>query len=168
MKSGKVKAFTIMELTIAMLISAIAIGISYAIFLIVSHSYQSYVTKNMRVSEAQRLDATMRMDFDRGLLVSKDTSGIKIQFPSGQVIYKFDTASVVRITATSDTFKVKTDSIGFSFEGKAFSEYQTPGPQNRIDQLDVTTLLENQKITYHYHKIYSSADLINIDVHAIH
>ncbi len=168
MKRGKVKAFTIMELTIAMLISAIAIGISYSIFLIVSHSYQSYLTKSAQVATAQRLDAVLQRDFDRGLLVSKDTSGIKIQYPSGQVIYKFDTAFVVRKTATSDTFKVKTDSLRFSFEGKAFSEYQTPGPQNRIDQLDVTAFLEKQKITYHYHKIYSSANLINIDVHAIH
>ena len=168
MKRGKVKAFTIMELTIAMLISAIAIGITYSIFLIVSHSYQSYLTKTAQVATAQRLDAVLQRDFDRGALILKDTSGVRIQLPSGQVKYQFDTAFVIRKTATNDTFKVKTDSVTFSFEGKELTANGEAGAQNPLDELYLSVILEKQKITYHYHKVYSSANLINIDANAIH
>jgi len=157
----KVAAFTIIEVTIAMLISALVIGMTYSIYLIVSKSYQSFNLKNDTMAVVLRLDEWLHKDFDRSEAVWKDTSGIAMQYPGNTVRYKFDTAYVVRIGVRTDTFKVKTDTVNTLFEGKAISEFKSAGDQNRIDQLDLSLILQNQKITYHYHKVYSSANLIN-------
>jgi len=161
MSVKRIRAFTIIEVTIAMLISAMVIGITYSIFLIVSRSYQSFNTKNDTMAVVLKLDELLRKDFDRSLAVWKDTSGIEIQYPGNRVRYKFDTAYVVRIGVRTDTFKVKTDTVNISFENQPIDELKIIKEQNRIDQLDVSLLFQKGKITYHYHKVYSSANLIH-------
>jgi len=156
----RIRAFTIIEVTIAMLISAIAIGITYTAFLIISHSYSTYDVKNKDMSNVLRLDELLRKDFSRALIVVKDTNGIALRFQLSVVKYKFDTAYVVRISGIADTFKVKVDSVKTLFENTAINETGTDDEQNRIDLLGLSLNLHHRQINYHYHKIYSSADLI--------
>jgi prepilin-type N-terminal cleavage/methylation domain-containing protein len=161
MNSKTVKAFTIIEVTIAMLISAIVIGITYAVFSVINQSYNSFNKKNEHMAEVLLLDKLLRKDFEHAVLIIKDTSGIAFQSPDKSVRYKFDTAYVVRIGQISDTFKVKTDTINASFENEIVNDPASSKEENRLDQLDLSIVLQNEKITYHYHKIYSSVNLIN-------
>ncbi|HZX59365.1 MAG TPA: prepilin-type N-terminal cleavage/methylation domain-containing protein [Mucilaginibacter sp.] len=167
MNKGRVKAFTIIELTVAMLISAIAIGITYTIFSIISRSYGSFNKKNEHMAEVSRLDELLRKDFERSELVLKDTSSIAFQSLNKMVRYKFDTAYVVRIGLITDTFKVRTDTVNTLFENEIVNEPALLKEQNRLDQLDLSIALQNEKITYHYHKIYSSTNLINRNPDAV-
>ena len=54
--NNKLQAFTIMEVTIAMLLSAIVIGITYTVFSIVSRSYRSYTNKHEEMNRLLLLD----------------------------------------------------------------------------------------------------------------
>lgn len=170
MKLSRLAAFTIMEITIAMLIAAIAIGITYTVYLTFSKSYQSYTTKHQAIATVLTLDELLRKDFNRAVLIQRDTGGIVVQFADHAVRYSFDTAFIVRtvLAVKADTFKVKSDSVAMSFENNTVTGLSPDKEQNRIDQLDISLLLEKEKITYHYRKEYSSADLIHRKSHAVH
>ena len=48
-----------------------------------------------------------------------------------------------------------------TFEGKAIDDSGTGAEDSRLDELDIQLTLQKEKIPYYYHKIYSSANLIN-------
>lgn len=164
----RIRAFTIMELTIAMLISAIVIGITYTVYSIVSHSYNSFSGKSEDMALVARLDEWLKKDFDRAEIILKDTAGIVLHKNGELIKYKFDGDNVVRIGLKTDSFKIKNDSVSVLFENKIVSESTTSDEDKRLDEMDIQLLLQNEKITYHYHKVYSSANLIVRKPDAIH
>jgi len=168
MNKHRVKAYTLMEITVAMLVSAIVISITYSAYSIVSRSYIAYKTKNDRLAVLERLDELLKRDFSHADSILKTDNGILV-FSSGDSInYELDTAFVTRVSTIIDTFKVKTTDAVTSFENTPVTVSSPDKKQNRIDDLDFTLLFENEKIPYHYHKDYSSANLIERNPNAIH
>jgi hypothetical protein len=168
MINKRIAAFTIMEVTITMLISALVIGITYSIFAIVSRSYQAFHRKNEEIANVLRLDGVLRKDFDRGELILKDSTGIGIVKPSGLIHYAFYPDYVLRNGIKTDTFKVKTDSVSTFFENTPINDVSPDKEQNRLDRVDIPVFLQNEKFTYHYSKIYSSENLFIRKPDAIH
>lgn len=168
MINKKIPAFTIMEVTIAMLLSAIVIGLAYTIFSIVTRSYHSYQLKHEGMATVLRLDELLQRDFERAEIILKDADGIALKNGSYLVKYHFNPDYVLRTGIVTDTLKVKTDSVSLSFEGKIISSQDNDEEQNRADQLEITVMFEKEKIPYYYHKIYSSENLINRKSNAVH
>jgi len=157
----RIPAFTIMEVTIAMLLSAIVIGITYTVFSIVTRSYHNYNLKHKGMAGMLRLDELLQKDFERAEIILKDTDGIVIKSPAHQIRYRFYSDYVLRIGPAVDTFKIKNDSLVTSFESKVISATGINDEQNRLDELSIQLNLQNEKIPYYYHKTYSSVNLIN-------
>src|SRR5882724_100995 len=103
----KIPAFTIMEVTITMLISAIVIGITYTAFSIIARSYQSFDSNHKDMAVVLRLDELLQKDFNRAEIVMKDTDGIALKDSSRIIRYRFNPDYVLRIGIVADTFKVK-------------------------------------------------------------
>jgi Tfp pilus assembly protein PilE len=164
----QVQAFTIMEMTITMLVAAILIGITYTSYSIISKSYLSFTTKNTEMAGLETLDKLLKRDFDRAELIKKDTSGILLESPGHIVKYEFMPDFIVRTSGRLDTFKIKTVEFTTLFEGLPVNEVSSSEEQNRLDQLDIILLFQTEKIPYHYHKQYSSANLIQRKPDAIH
>jgi len=164
----KIRAFTIMEVTIAMLLSAIVISITYAVFTIVTHSYHSYQRKHEDMAAVLRLDELLQKDFEHAEIITKDTDGIAFKNGALQTKYRFYKDFVLRTGAITDTLKVKTDSINTSFESITVNTIGTTKEENRIDEFTMLVTLHKEKIPYYYHKIYSSVNLINRKHHALH
>jgi hypothetical protein len=166
----RVAAFTIMEITVAMLISALVIAITWTAYLSFSKSYQSYNKKHEDMAVVLTLDEVLRKDFDRAEMIRRDSSGMVVQFADHTIRYAFNTAFVLRTVPAvkTDTFKVKSDSLSMSFESIPVNEVSEDKEKNRIDQLDLSFFLEKEKIPYHYRKTYSSADLIHRKNYAVH
>jgi len=163
------RAFTIMEVTIAMLISAIVIGITYTVYSIISRSYNSFNTKNEEMAVVIRLDELLQKDFDRSECISKDTAGITFQTANNNLVkYKFDRDYVLRIGLITDTFNVNPDTVNTFFETNAVDEIGERAEKNRVDELNLTLTSQNGKITYHYLKVYSSENLFNRKPDALH
>ena len=150
-----------MEVTIAMLLSAIVIGLTYTVFSLVTRSYQSYQTKHRQMATLLSLDGLLRRDFDRVELILKDTDGIVLANKNNLIKYRFYPDYVLRKGIATDTFRLKTDSIAMSFEGKTIDSSGTGEEDSRLDELDMQVTLQKENIPYYYHKIYSSANLIN-------
>jgi hypothetical protein len=114
-----------------------------------------------------RLDELLQKDFNRAEIVMKDTDGIALKDSSRIIKYRFNPDYVLRIGIVVDTFKVKTDSVGMAFENTMINEMKVDEEDKRLDELDLNITLQNEKIPYHYHKIYSSANLINRNPNAV-
>jgi len=161
MISKKVPGFTIMEVTIAMLLSALVIGISYTVFSLVTRTYRTYQLKHQEMANVLRLDELLQMDFGRAEVILKDTDGIALKNSNRVIKYSFYPDYVLRRGITVDTFRVKTDSITISFENKPLDDLKDIEEDNRMDELAMLISLQKEKIPYYYHKIYSSVNLIN-------
>jgi hypothetical protein len=167
MITKRIPAFTMMEVTIAMLLSTIVIGITYTVFSIITRSYHSYNLKHEEMATVLRLDELLQKDFDRAEIVLKDTDGIAMQNKDGLTRYRFYGDYILRVGLSTDTFKVKNDSVITSFESQVISSVERSAEQNRLDELDIQFTLQKEKIPYYYRKIYSSENLINRNPHAV-
>jgi prepilin-type N-terminal cleavage/methylation domain-containing protein len=169
MNGHRIKAFTILEVSITMLIAAILIGITYTAFTIINKSYSSFNTKNKDMAELELLDELLRKDFDRAELIQKDQNGIIFKKADLTLIkYEFNPAYIIRISGRIDTFKFKTEGFATLFEGQPLNEPGASEEENRLDELDINLLFGNEKIPYHYFKQYSSVNLIQRNPNAIH
>jgi len=167
MNRKKVRAFTIMEVTISMLISAIVIGITYSAYTIIRQSYAIYQTKNETLAVLSRVDQLLTRDFAHAELIVKTPDGVLLSSPSDTVSYVFNPDFVVRVAAVTDTFRVQNGGLSTLFENQQLSEISTVNEQNRIDELTFFIVLKNGNIPYHYHKQYSSVNLLERNPNAI-
>jgi Tfp pilus assembly protein PilE len=153
----KLPAFTLMEVTISMLIAAIAIAITYTAYRIISNTYVGYTRKQDRVAAFTELDKLLKMDFQNADHLTATEHGIRLQTVSGLIIYQFDSAAIVRnqFALRLDTFKLPVKLIRYSFE-----QQEAPTDQP-IDQLDLKLQLEDQDVDLVYTKQYSSQNLFN-------
>lgn len=161
MKQPKLNAFTILEVTVTMLVSGILIGMTYTIYVIVSRSFTSFRQKNDKISVVVNLDHVLARDFDLADTILKDTDGILVKKPAGNIKYAFYPDFITRESVKTDTFKVQCTAVTTSFEDIPLNDLQTDNEKNRIDGLDFVLLFDGKQIPCAYRKIYSSADLIN-------
>ena len=157
---NKVRAFTIMEVTITMLISAVLIGIAYTSYSIIIKSYNSFNNKNSTLAVLYNLDHLLRRDFDRATIISKDQSAIAIRQDTVLITYEFYPDFVTRKSTRIDTCKVQTGGLMANFENAPVMGLAGSGELERIDELLFNVQSEKEKILYHYTKIYSSENLL--------
>lgn len=155
-----------MEVTVAMLIAAIAIGITYTVYSIVVRSYGAYNTKNKDMAVLIRLDELLKKDFEQADLISKSGNHILFKNTDKLVDYNIEPEFTIRISGITDTFKVTIKDINTTFENTPVTGSTEDDEQNRIDELNLTILFEAKTIPYHYHKQYSAASLIQRKVNA--
>lgn len=167
MNKHKVKAFTIMEITVAMLLAAIVIGITYTAYSIISQSYIAYHNKNEDMAGLVRLDELLKKDFSHADTISKVDNGILCKIDTIGITYEFQPEYTVRHSTIIDTFKLKTADVNTLFENQPITEINNIPEQNRLDELDITVLFHNEKIPYYYHKQYSSASLAERNPNAV-
>ncbi len=167
MTRHRVKAFTIMEVTVAMLIASIAISIAYTVYTIVVKSYNSYNIKNSDMAVLVRLNELLKTDFEHADIILKDQKSIIFKNADRLVNYDVEPDFILRISTITDTFKVKTQEFNTTFENAPVTEIANEEEPNRIDELQLNLLFENKKISYYYHKQYSSLNLIQRNVNAV-
>jgi Tfp pilus assembly protein PilE len=168
MNKQKVQAFTILELTITMLITALLIGVAYASYSIIVKSYRSFNLKNEDMGVLISLDHVLKRDFDQADVILKTSDGITLKSEQKIIKYTFNPGFITRESVKTDTFKVETQLVQTSFETTAVNDIQDTEEQSQLDDLTFSLLYQNEKIPYHYHKSYSSVNLIKRNPNAIH
>ncbi len=168
MDKHKVKAFTLLEVTITMLITALLIGLTYTSYGIIVKSYRSFTAKNEATVVLVNLDHVLTRDFDKADMVLKEDNGIVLKSDQNLIKYSFNATSIIREALKADTFNVQIQNLQTSFEHSPITEVQEMEDQNRIDELTFTLLYQNEKIPYHYRKRYSAVNLIQRNPNAIH
>ena len=163
----KVYAFTIMEVMVTMLITALLIGVVYTSYSLILKSHHSFTTKNEDMADLLTLDHLLKKDFDQAEVISKETDGIIITNKERLIHYLLKPDHLIRYAIRTDTFKVAVQDILTSFENVPLEEIQSIEEQNRIDELAFTVSFHGERISYHYHKIYSSENLMQSKQNAV-
>jgi prepilin-type N-terminal cleavage/methylation domain-containing protein len=162
MNRHRVKAFTIIEMTVAMLISAMVIAFTYTAYSILSKSYSVFINKNRDMETVIQLDRLLRKDFSKAGAIYKTENGLTLKDSSNMVSYEINENGVIRKGIVTDTFKVQISQPLATFESRPIATSVDHSGANLIDDFSFTLLFRNEKIPYHYHKSYSSENLIQI------
>jgi Tfp pilus assembly protein PilE len=163
----KLPAFTIMETMIVMIVAAILIGFTYTAYLLVSQSYMAFSAKNKALQTTLTLDKLLKKDFAQASLITRENHHLVFKTDSIVTDYAFLPDYITRTKGMTDTFYVKSMNLITGFENLQ-TDSTAADPPPRVDDLQLTILLQKIKIPYHYHKLYSSENLFPSSTYAIH
>lgn len=151
----KLPAFTLMEVTIAMLIAAIVIAITFTTYRVVSGSYFNFNRKQEKVAMLTTIDKLLKQDFIKAKSIVKTADGVFFEINDGIVTYSFKDSYILRdqFSLGIDTFKLQVNDLNFSFENEVAEEGQ------EVDLLSFKTQLDGDLIPLQYLKLYSAQDL---------
>ena len=175
-----VPAFTVMEVTISMLVAAIVVAMAYSAYGIIAKSWLGFTEKNRQMAVVLCLDELLRRDFEKATLVEQEQGGILISGGERFVQYQIGPEQVLRISSITDTFKIKPLNLQACFEGKpleqgqdllGFEQALSQGPGTvagskegpLIDEITFSVSLQNAVIPFHYKKKYSAESLMAIN-----
>ena len=165
----RIKAFTILEVVISMIIAALVITIAYTAYQIIHRTYEAHHLKNAQMAVLLRVDELLKKDFSRSILIRREADGLSFSDSSGTVRYTFASGYLIREGISADTFRVATAQVSLQFEGRALPDYPATDPEaERADELSFNALYDQEIIPYHYRKQYSSENLITRKPDAIH
>lgn len=150
-----IKAYTLMEMTVAMLLAAISITICYSAYGIVSGYFISFQQKNNQAQEVLMFTHTFERDLQRCKLVLRVEDGIELQCDSVNVNYHFAGKYILRVLGElkTDTIRLEHTPLVTFFEGSEVNIIDT------IDRIDVSVVLAQKSMPLQFRKNYSSANL---------
>lgn len=156
----RVKAFTILEMTIAMLITAIVIAFTYTTFSILKRTYADFHEKNRQTTELLQLDHVLKRDFFKSIAIYKTEAGLRFINPSDTIDYTFQSDIILRKGLRTDTFNIKAVNSLMLFEQLPVHSNADTLENARVDEFSFDGVFQGQNIQYHYEKTYSSKDVM--------
>ncbi|MGD2034792.1 MAG: prepilin-type N-terminal cleavage/methylation domain-containing protein [Bacteroidales bacterium] len=111
----KLKAFTILELLIVMMLSAIVVGMTYLYFTQFRHYLQTTYQQEEDYARLYRFEFALQKDIDLATeLFSPSENELEVRFGDEEIRYVFDEGRVVRETGnTADTMELKLTGTSF-------------------------------------------------------
>lgn len=151
------KAFTLIELLVAMVVSSAVIASSYFIYNTFSKNLVDYRKHISKLSDGIVLNGVLSHDMNYAKAIRKNLSnGIILDHGERNIEYEWQEHIVVRIsTFSSDTFRLAVNNPEVNFMGK---EQTLIG--GLVDQLKLTSLLEEQELVFYFEKKYGSDILV--------
>lgn len=140
----KVKGFTLFELLIVMLISAILLGIVYHALQIANNSYISFSRETNRLLGLKTLVQTMQQDLVKADQVIASSDNFRC-YSSGEVIsYAIRKGSITRsINSTEEVFPYGPETCTFYFNQSIVKPVEEP-----IDGIELTFSLKGEALTF--------------------
>lgn len=126
----KIKAFTLTEVMVVLVISAIVAGLAFSVLGIVQNNMRSIEGNYQYQSEMQSLEVALTIDFNKYTTANWDSEKklLKLSSPIDQKSYQFLNDSII---SGIDSYHIKTKSKLFYFEGEQVES-------GRIDALKLT------------------------------
>jgi type II secretory pathway pseudopilin PulG len=160
MLKNKIKAFTLMEVTVAMVLAAISIGISFTVYQLLSKAYRQYDTKNRLIAELVQLDQLLKKDISAADKVFTEMGNLICQQKEKVVIYSFTDEYITRNQESlhTDSFFIRNGSLLLSFEDVPLESDRT------VDQVEFDVQFFENYIPRKYTKFYSAQQLMNMEL----
>ncbi|OWK68848.1 hypothetical protein [Pedobacter sp. AJM] len=153
----KINAYTLMEVTVSMLLAAVCISICYSAYGLINHYFTDFQKKNAITQEVLNLNTTMDRDFIRAKYIIRTADGLSIESPGQLISYDFRKQEVLRNVSGlhTDSFHLQPVNVLFRFKGHEVQERDT------IDQVHLNIHIDDErKITITKCKQYSAQDLL--------
>jgi hypothetical protein len=155
MINRKVACFTLVEVTIAMLLASIAISITYTAYSIVAKLYFNYTVKQKKISDLTLINKLLSIDFMAAEKIFRTPEGFQLDSRQGNVRYIVTNDFIVR-----DQFSLRTDTFIISIPRKDYYfEKQEVESTGIIDEVHISVGILGYVIPLKYFKQYSSQDL---------
>lgn len=153
-----------MELTIALLVGAIVLGIAYNSMDIFNRLYHRYLRTNEINYQFILFDRMFKRDLDRAEVVFSAVSGLSLQtFDDKRIRYEWREDLVLRFRpgAEADSFHIRSEIQSLSFE-----EMDRAGLTDAVvDRIELVLYKENEVIDAVYRKPYAANIYINYKEH---
>jgi len=159
MRYFKLKAFTLMELTIAMLISAISIGMAFYMLQYFQKLFISQQRKRQERFSYALFRHLIQQDLSAATWLKATENGFICTDDNGDINYYLDPKFIVRnqYNIHKDTFLIKT--VSFDTAPKL----QNLHSQDITDHVNLRTEFEHTEHPFEYIKIYSAQQLLEIE-----
>ncbi|MDR6735546.1 prepilin-type N-terminal cleavage/methylation domain-containing protein [Sphingobacterium sp. 2149] len=159
MKTLKLKAFTLMELTIAMLISAISIGMAFYMFQYFQQLFLQQQKQRQERFSYSLFKHLLEQDIDRSVWLKTSENGLICENEFGNISYEFAPKFIVRNqnTVEKDTFLIQTVNLDTT------PRIQHLPSEELTDHIHLNIRFENKEHQFDYHKIYSAQQLLQLD-----
>jgi hypothetical protein len=153
----KLKAFTILEVLVAMVISTLVIGGSFLAYEMTYKQYKHYEEVSSCTNEAVSFHAALEKDMENAETVRVTDKGLECLKKGEKIDYDFSGEYVLRkLTLVTDTFHVKNDSNLFSLGSQ---EQKVSGAL--IDKVCFRIDLKGEKQEVALSKHYGADGLMN-------
>lgn len=157
----KLKAITILDTVIAMVISGVVIGMASTFFSGLTQTITNFQSSSDEAATYQQFLFLMKRDFDKATTVIATEDGIRTE-NSGEnsfVEYSFSEKYILRNQGDflTDTIKLEPKEIETFFK-------EIPAiPGNLIDRINITVKSEHTAMSFGWKKEYSRGFLINLE-----
>lgn len=155
---NKLKAYTVVEMLVVMIVSTICISITFTSYKIFSNQYYLYKITSDTVASYHTCDKLMTMDFSQALKVERTIKGLLIYKKDKKVEYEFSEKGIIRNDLLIDTFPVYPLSTEMFLGGK--SQYL---PGGLIDEFYFECQFREQNLFFHYQKNYGADVWIRLE-----
>jgi len=156
MKS-KLKAFTLFELVLGMLLGAIVIGMAYYAGFIFIRIYGGYSKINLAQSELALFKKALTADVNGAVVVNwaDDELILKGEDAGPSLTYVFTKDYALRKSAVVDTFKVQDLFVQHHFEGQEVTD-------GVVDALLLSFDYAGEPVSFLVRKDYTAVELFNL------
>lgn len=156
MKRTKLKAFTIIEMIVALILMAIVVSIAFAALSLTNKQLYSFQKRFDTMSDYRLLQNALSQDMQHAESVTREAHTLRCINDQQQVLYTFEDSVVVRQDAASstDSFFFQVDSVFLGFEGTL---QQKEG--GLIDEIRLSLKRKEEAFTVHQRKNYDASTL---------
>ena len=152
----KLKAFTVMELAVAMLISGVVLSIAYNSMDVFGRLSRKFYSNQKGNAEIMMLDDLLRKDFEVSTLILKSGNGILCKKESMNIKYEWLPDMIIRTIDLPDTFFVKNDGVSVLFMNE-----QQNLEGGMVDNLQFEKIEDGEELLFVYNKNISPETLLN-------
>lgn len=152
-----IKAFTLLEMMIALVLSSIVFSISFVCYSMILKQFLNYKHSSTLIQEAGQLQTTLQTDFFNSQLIQyNDITATFIFFERPSVKYLFVKDFVLRESNNrTDTFHVLVGKPEVRYELNLLRE------NSLVNDLRLNLKVAEADEVFHFVKRYSSYDLMN-------
>ncbi|WP_333888906.1 type II secretion system protein [Sphingobacterium siyangense] len=159
MSKQKLKAFTLMELTITMLISAISIGMAFYMFQYFQQLFLRQQKQRQERFSYSLFKHLLEQDMGRSVWLKTSENGLICENEFGNISYEFAPKFIVRNqnTVQKDTFLIQTVNLDMT------PRIQHLPSEELTDHINLNIRFENKEHEFDYHRIYSAQQLLQLE-----
>ena len=151
------RAFSLIELLVALVISSIVIGIACKMYLVANQQFRQYKKGADQTTREVVFKGLLKADFFQSLaVVRKSERSIEARLVDKVINYEWNDKYVVRIGAgVKDTFFIPVTSTGLKFQNKEQGQ-----SDELIDQMVIVSKEDGQEQDFCFFKEYSAEVLM--------
>lgn len=159
-KQHQLKAFTITELVVASILTAITVVAAFSVFQIINAQYDDHRKNSDYSIKIGQLSLLLKKDFEKAEKAEINPQEIRLTFPNQKIHYLFKAGSIERIVLQQEEYRqvFELDYVDLiaSFQNKEKN-------YGLIDVLTIRIRESKKTIALDLRKLYSSKDLFDMD-----